>query len=141
MSSMASTARHSRSALGSGSNRPKPTPTRTLSCSSVTLERGDHVGAEAPDALQLLLEARARRDAEAEDHVVGPDAVAELRDLVDAVLRAADDEPVLAVVVEQEVVLLLDALQEGLALGYPARHLREVEPVLRADRWPPDALD
>src|SRR3954454_10340067 len=123
ISSMASTARHRRSARGSGSNRPQPTPTRTLSCSSVTLERGDHVGAEAPDALQLLLEARARRHAEAEDHVLGPDSVAELGDLVDAVLRAADDEPVLAVVVEQEVVLLLDALQERLALGDPARHL------------------
>src|SRR5690348_4759935 len=138
---MASTARQSRSARGSGSKRPQPTPTRTLSCSSVTLECGDHIGAEAPDALQLLLEARARRDPEAEDHVLRPDPVAELRDLVDAVLGAADDQPVLAVVVEEEVLLLLDALQERLALRDPARHLREVEPVLRADRRPPDALD
>src|SRR5215211_8758720 len=99
---MASTARQSLSARGSGSNRPQPTPTRTLSCSSVTLEGGDHVGAESPDALQLFLEARAGRDPEAQDHVLRPDAVAELRDLVDAVLRAADDEPVLAVVVEEE---------------------------------------
>ena len=43
-------------------------------------------------------------------------------DRLEALLGAADDEPVDVVVGELEVVLLLDPLQEGLAVGDPARH-------------------
>ena len=59
----------------------------------------------------------------------------------DAVVGAADDQAVDAVLVEDEVVLGAHALQQRLAVEHPARDLREVEPVLGADARPPVALD
>ena len=78
------------------------------------LEGRYHLGAKAPQTLELLLVARPAGLSKREDQVGDPEQLAALLDLLDAVLRGADDQPSTAMHIKGQVVLALQVGQRRL---------------------------